>query len=228
MFDETTSGDPCKNVVSDQEDHCAAGHPCPPIAPIVKAKEKSVAAGPGAAFDLDDLVVAVPTPPSPEEVAAQDAVYAEKTAGFFFTDTGFEIAYQETIRGERPRVTGEGSGTFRLARFQIGEGSKSVMLANGFRGNGNADWYVEGGCTDEGCKEHAYVRLHGTKQWFGKMLPPDPAVRTSAFKQSVASGLEKLKTAKCDGHREKLAKSLSASSYFAGDDEDDEEFDESE
>jgi hypothetical protein len=95
----TTTETPCENLVGNLEDHCAAGHPCPPTGSGTPAVAQShVPVGPGAPFDLDDLVCSGPSPAPPasdEKSGADeklhDADRASQTAAYFALDTGFPI-----------------------------------------------------------------------------------------------------------------------------------------
>ena len=54
-YKETTTGHPCGNTVEDKHDHCAAGHPCPPIesmsAPAVTTEDIT-----GFVAEIEELV----------------------------------------------------------------------------------------------------------------------------------------------------------------------------
>jgi hypothetical protein len=61
----STTGNPCEDTVADHEDHCAAGHPCPPAAASSRSTGHQTMGPAGAPFSVDDL-----TGPSPGERAA--------------------------------------------------------------------------------------------------------------------------------------------------------------
>lgn len=99
-FRETISGRPCKNLVEDGHDHCAAGHPVAVLTSVAPSLRSRSSETLEKSFDIEELLASM-------EVLGQEhaAMEAEFTEGKGIEgeltsalDCGFE--YTETIEGE--------------------------------------------------------------------------------------------------------------------------------
>lgn len=198
---ETKSGKSCTQVVEDHNDHCEAGHSCPPVKVSPNAKNASLSAK-SETFEVEDLAVV-----SQAEV---DATFSQKTSdqmrglrrlGKVVANLGSpKSKYLGTMRGEHKMLVDATEGTFadvphRLDLFDI----EAVLLARGFVEQ-NEHWYVVNPCSVADCKEPAFVQLKNSKLWYSEGLSTGVQFCRKAWLADVSRGMQ-VKEPRCQTHR---------------------------
>lgn len=190
---KTLSGVPCDNDVADHEDHCRAGHFCPPKVAMVGVED--FAPLPPVVFDFESI--AAPAPKS-EEVLQEEQRIKDTSRGLGIAETfgkilGANVQYLDTARGMRKRLSNGEEVPFQLDRFLVGP----YVFAYG--DYGHQTFYLERACNWPDCETPAYVRLkfeHGDPK---QLFSHEEWERRAAFKQAAD---EAGKTpAQCQNHR---------------------------
>jgi len=136
-------------------------------------------------------------------VATEDTERADEIHGLFVHYYGVRpevMSYAGTVRGERKRLSEDGSAPFQLDRFTM-QGTKTV-LAFGDYGAEN-QIYLESDCHSKECGRHAYTRLHIIQVVAEESASESmvQSARRDALATMLSDADSRSKQALCDHHR---------------------------
>jgi 8-oxo-dGTP diphosphatase len=143
-FDDTITGAPCENWVAPHVDHCAAGHPCAPVA-VAPGVSFASFGDPGAPFELDDLAHVGAAPAALEARARALGVDLGPTFDHSADADDIEWSSNEWCLS----MTAQISAADVLLERPSPQGTEVLLIQRAHPPFGNV-WALPGGMRDEG------------------------------------------------------------------------------